>query len=177
MVGIFIINMSGMKKVIKLTESDLTKIVKRVIVESYEEFVHNMSEEGEFKDILSDDSVEPEYKDKIRKTLKQVRDLKDYESNGGDNLGLIITANNLLNKLKRIKKFLNHPINLNIYKDKYGNKYLQARSSYTSDGKLKQVNAYVGSLNDFPEGTKSLDAMKKGKILIRKKLEPIYNIL
>ena len=166
-----------MKKVIKLTESDLTKIVKRVIVESYEEFVHNMSEEGEFKDILSDDSVEPEYKDKIRKTLKQVRDLKDYESNGGDNLGLIITANNLLNKLKRIKKFLNHPINLNIYKDKYGNKYLQARSSYTSDGKLKQVNAYVGSLNDFPEGTKSLDAMKKGKILIRKKLEPIYNIL
>ena len=166
-----------MKKVIKLTESDLTKIVKRVIAESYEEFVHNMSEEGEFKDILSDDSVEPEYKDKIRKTLKQVRDLKDYESNGGDNLGLIITANNLLNKLKRIKKFLNHPINLNIYKDKYDNKYLQARSSYTSDGKLKQVNAYVGSLNDFPEGTKSLDAMKKGKILIRKKLEPIYNIL
>jgi hypothetical protein len=79
--------------------------------------------------------------------------------------------------LKRIRKFLNHPIHVNIYKDKYGNKYLQARSSYTSDGKLKQVNAYVGSLNDFPEGTKSLDAMKKGKILIRKKLEPIYNIL
>ena len=41
--------MSGMKKVIKLTESDLTKIVKRVIVESvesYEEFMHKMSEDG-----------------------------------------------------------------------------------------------------------------------------------
>ena len=169
-----------MKKVIKLTESDLTKIVKRVIVESvesYEEFMHKMSEDGEFKDVLSDDSVGPEYKEKIRKVLKQVRDLEHYESEGGDNLGLIITANNLFNKLKRIRKFLNHPIHVNIYKDKYGNKYLQARSSYTSDGKLKQVNAYVGSLNDFPEGTKSLDAMKKGKILIRKKLEPIYNIL
>jgi hypothetical protein len=54
---------------------------------------------------------------------------------------------------------------------------LQARSSYNSDGKLKQVNEYVGSLNDFPEGVKSLDAMKKGKILIRKKLESVYNIL
>jgi hypothetical protein len=169
-----------MKKVIKLNESDLTRIVKRVIVESmvsYEEFMHNMSEDGEFKDVLSDDSVEPEYKEKIRKVLKQVRDLEHYESNGEDNLGLIITANNLFNKLKRIKKFLNHPINLNIYKDKYGNKYLQARSSYTSDGKLKQVNGYVGSLNDFPEGVKSLDAMKKGKILIRRKLESVYNIL
>jgi hypothetical protein len=166
-----------MSKVVKLTESDLTKIVKRVIVESYEEFIHNMSEEGEFKDILSDDSVEPEYKDEIRKTLKELRSLNDSESGENDNLKIIMTSITLFNKLKRIKKFLNHPINLNISKDKYGNKYLQARSSYTSDGKLKQVSAYVGSLNDFPEGIKSLDAMKKGKILIRKKLESIYNIL
>lgn len=162
-----------MGKIIKLTESDLTKIVKRVIVESYEEFMHNISEEGEFKDILSDDSVEPEYKDEIRKTFKELRSLDNYESRKNDNLKIIMTSITLLNKLERIKKFLNHPINLNIY----GNKYLQARSSYTSDGKLKQVSAYVGSLNDFPEGIKSLDAMKKGKILIRKKLKSIYNIL
>ena len=70
-----------MGKIIKLTESDLTKIVKRVIVESvesYEEFMHKMSEDGEFKDVLSDDSVGPEYKEKIRKVLNQVRYLEHY---------------------------------------------------------------------------------------------------
>jgi hypothetical protein len=163
-----------MGKIIKLTESDLTRIVNQVIVESYEEFVHNMSEEGEFKDILSDDSVEPEYKDEIRKTLKQLRDLKDSE---GDNLNLMMTSINLFNKLKRIKKFLKHPIHINTYKDKYGNVYLQARAAYNSDGKVKYANTYVGTLNDFPEGINSSDAMKKGKTLTRKKLESIYNIL
>ena len=166
-----------MRKMIKLTESDLTKIVKRVIVESYEEFVHNMSEEGEFKDILSDDTVGPEYKEEIRKTLKQLRDLKDYESGENGNLNLLMTGVNLINKLKRIKKFLNHPIHVNTFKDRYGNVYLQARASYNSDGKLKHVSTYIGSLNDFPEGIKSLDAIKKGKSLTRKKLESIYNIL
>ena len=166
-----------MGKIITLTESDLTKIVNRVINESIEDFEHRISDTGEFKDILLDDSVDSEYKTEIKRILNRIRSLVGSDDNEMSNLDRVVTSYNLFNKLDRIKKFLNHPIHINKFKDKYGNVYLQARASYNSNGKVKVVNAYVGSIDDFPEGVNSTDAIKKGKTLIRKKLEPIYNIV
>ena len=152
---------------------------KRLVEESIEDFEKSISDEGEFKDILSDETIESEYKDEIKKLLKRVRDIV-YPSSEEKSMSAydgIMLYYNITDKLKNIKKFLNHPIHINQYKDKYGNVFLQARASYNSDGKVKYVNSYVGTLDDFPEGVKSSEAKKKGKILVRKKLEPIYNLI
>jgi hypothetical protein len=91
---------------------------------------------------------------------------------------LITMAHQLNNKLNAFEKLLHHPIHINRFLDKYGNKYIQARTSLTdkSSNKLKNFSAYVGSYNDYPEGINSEAAKIRGKELIRKKLEPYFNI-
>jgi hypothetical protein len=148
-------------------------------LKTIEDFKHSISDEGEYKDILSDITVGDEYKDKIKKALNRIRELvySSGDDDGISNIEKSYETINLVNRLKRIKKFLNYPIHINEYKDKYGNVYLQARTSIRDNSnKKKWVSSYVGALKDFPDGINSLDALIKGKALLRKKIESLYDI-
>lgn len=167
---------------ILLKESQYIKLLREYTedteLNSIEDFEHIISDDGEFKDILSDDMVQDEYKDKIRTTLNALREII-YSTNdsGVSNVEKTFKIINLINKLRRIKRFLNVPIYINLYRNQTSqNEYLQARASQKKDGKKKWINVYVGSVNEFPEGIKSIEAKKKGTTLLRKKLEPIFKI-
>ncbi len=77
-----------------------------------------------------------------------------------------------LHLLECYHNLLKHPIHINIFKDRYGNQYLQARTTIKvkSTGKNISVNTYVGSVNEFPNGINDSKAIEKGKILLRNKL-------
>jgi hypothetical protein len=79
--------------------------------------------------------------------------------------------------LEKYIKWMEHHIYLNEFKDKYGNKYLQGRTSIKdSDGKTQWISAYVGAINDYPKGVEDPEALKKAKPLIRAKLKKYYGI-
>jgi limonene-1,2-epoxide hydrolase len=165
---------------ILLNESQYIRIMKEYTDDekliSIEDFKHSISDEGEFKDMLSDDMVEDEYKDKIRTILFELRDIMYSSNNSGmSDVEKVLKAVNLINKLRRIKRFLSQKVYINKFTTN-GNEYLQARTSRQVDGKTKWIGAYVGPSKDFPEGIQSREALKLGKTLIRKKLEPLYNI-
>ena len=75
-------------------------------------------------------------------------------------------------------RFLKHPVHINEFKDKYGNKFIQARTSLMdkSTKKLKNISAYVGSYTDYPKGIQSPEAILKGRMLARKKLEAFFQL-
>jgi hypothetical protein len=82
-----------------------------------------------------------------------------------------------LEKLQAYLSWLEHPIYLNEFKDKYGNVYLQGRTSIKDDdGKTKWISAYVGALSDYPKGVNDPNALRKAKPLIRKKLKKFYGL-
>jgi len=83
-----------------------------------------------------------------------------------------------LQQLKQITEYLEHPIYMNEFKDKYGNAYLQARTYVLNeDGKKKWKNSYIGTLKEFPEGIEDKKAIEKGRLLLREKLKSHYKIL
>jgi len=75
-----------------------------------------------------------------------------------------------LHQLDIVAAFLKHPIHLNTYKDKYGNTYIQARTTKEIGGKLKWFNGYVGSLVDYPKGVDDKNAIAKGHAIVRRKM-------
>jgi hypothetical protein len=89
-----------------------------------------------------------------------------------------ITA--VLSNLESLENYINwieHPIYLNEFKDKKGNRYLQGRTSIKGmDGKTKWISAYVGSLNEYPKGVTDPEAFRKAKPIIRKKLKKYYGL-
>ena len=94
-----------------------------------------------------------------------------------DKFRLVIKVLSKLTKLENYLKWIEHPIHINEFKDKYGNTYLQARTSIKDQvGKTKWVNAYIGTLKDFPNGINDTEASIKGKILIRKKLKKYFDL-
>ena len=83
----------------------------------------------------------------------------------------------LIEKLVDYSKILNQKIYLSSYSDKYGNSFLQARTSLKDAfGKTKWVSAYLGSIQNFDKGDKDPIALKKGKELIREKLRAFYKL-
>jgi hypothetical protein len=42
--------------------------------------------------------------------------------------------------------------------------------------KLKNISAYVGSYTDYPKGIQSPEAILKGRMLARKKLEAFFQL-
>ncbi len=82
-----------------------------------------------------------------------------------------------LQTLDEYKRWIEHPIYLNEFKDKYGNKYIQARTSIKDeDGKTKWISAYIGSLTDYPQGINDPKAYDKAKPLIRSKLKKYFKL-
>ena len=80
-------------------------------------------------------------------------------------------------KLIDYSKILNQKVYLSSYSDKYGNSFLQARTSLKDAfGKTKWISAYLGSIQNFDKGDKDPIALKKGKELIREKLRAFYKL-
>lgn len=75
-----------------------------------------------------------------------------------------------LDNLEMYDNILKHPIYINLFRDKNGNQYLQARASIKVNSKVVWVNAYVGKLSEFHKGVNDPNAISKGKKLVRKKL-------
>jgi hypothetical protein len=93
-------------------------------------------------------------------------------------LNLVIKSNHIITILEEYMRFLKHPVHINEFKDKYGNKFIQARTSLMdkSTKKLKNISAYVGSYTDYPKGIQSPEAILKGRMLARKKLEAFFQL-
>lgn len=82
-----------------------------------------------------------------------------------------------LTYLENYTKLLAQPIRINQFKDKNNNIFLQARTTIKDkSGKTKWVNAYVGTLKDYPKGVNDEEAVKKGQILIRQKIKGHFGI-
>ena len=79
-----------------------------------------------------------------------------------------------LDNLEMYDNLLKHPIYINLFRDKNGNQYLQARSSIKFNNKVIWVNAYVGKLSEYAKGVDDPNALIKGKMLVRKKLFEKY---
>ena len=83
-----------------------------------------------------------------------------------------------ISSLEHYLRWMEHPIHINEFKDKYGHVYLQSRTSVKDEsGKTKWISAYVGSLKEYPKGVEDPQALKKGKSLIRKKIKKYFGIL
>ena len=89
-------------------------------------------------------------------------------------------AINLVNHLTYLEnyiKLLAQPIRINQFKDKNNNIFLQARTTIKdTSGKTKWVNAYVGTLKDYPKGVNDVEAINKGQILIRQKIKGHFGL-
>ena len=84
---------------------------------------------------------------------------------------------NHLTYLENYTKLLAQPIRINKFKDKNNNIFLQARTTIKDNlGKTKWVNAYVGTLKDYPKGVNDTEAIKKGQILIRQKIKGHFGL-
>jgi hypothetical protein len=85
----------------------------------------------------------------------------------------------LVSKIKDLKSYsdlLRHPVYVNSYSDRYGNTFLQARTSIRDpSGKIRWLNAYLGTIDSFEKGKNDPFALSKGKTLLRKKLTILRN--
>ena len=136
------------------------------LVPESEEYIAVKKLVDNVKSLLLDD-------DKLALSEEQ---LKNYKERSRYSIFLEATIN-MISIMKYIK-WMEHPIHINEYKDKYGNVYLQARTSIKDkSNKKKWVNAYVGSLKEYPKGVLDAYAIKKGKGLIRQKLKKYFEII
>jgi predicted regulator of amino acid metabolism with ACT domain len=122
------------------------------------------------------DSLDPELeKEEIETINKKLSTIKEIISQDRKILYAVIDVLNELEYLKKFKELMEQPVYLNKFNDKYGNTFLQARTSIRdSSGKTKWINGYLGSINKFEKGVNDPSALELGKILIRKKLKKYY---
>lgn len=107
-----------------------------------------------------------------KKKEDEKKEEKEYES-----FRAIHRLSCQVEKLIDYSKILNQKVYLSSYSDKYGNSFLQARTSLKDAfGKTKWVSAYLGSIQNFEKGDKDPIALKKGKELIREKLRAFYKL-
>lgn len=82
--------------------------------------------------------------------------------------------------LKKVERLINfgrmfhQPIHLNIFSDKYGNEFIQARSSVLTDDGRVLANAYVGSPNVYKGRENDEEAMMRGRKAIYKKIRKYF---
>lgn len=80
--------------------------------------------------------------------------------------------------LENYDKFLHHPVHINEFTKKSGTLFLQARTNIkdSQNNTTKRFCLYVGNNNEFPKGSNSIEAYHKGRNLVRKALEPFFNL-
>jgi len=79
-----------------------------------------------------------------------------------------------LEQIDNFLEILNHKFKINLFTDKYGNKYLQARTRIKVGHEMVWVNAYLGTLAEYPKGISDPLALEKGGILLRKKMLKLF---
>jgi hypothetical protein len=86
----------------------------------------------------------------------------------------------VIDTLKKVERLINfgrmlyQAIHLNIYTDKYGNEFIQARSSILTDDGRIMVNAYIGSPNVYKGGVNDEEANMRGRKAIYKKIRKYF---
>ena len=83
----------------------------------------------------------------------------------------------VLKKVERLIDFgrmFHQPIHLNIFSDKYGNEFIQARSSVLTDDGRVLANAYVGSPNVYKGRENDEEAMMRGRKALLKKMRKYF---
>jgi hypothetical protein len=122
------------------------------------------------------DSLDPELeKEEIETINKKLDTIKEIIHPNREILHTVIKVLNELEYLNKFKQLMEHPVHVNKFSDRYGNTFLQARTSIRdSSGKIKWINAYLGSINRFEKGVNDPVALELGKTLIRKKLKQYY---
>ena len=122
----------------------------------------------EFDDL--DPNLEKEEIEKINERFDSIKKIINKEI-----FQAVIKVQTDLEYLKRFREIMDGPFYLNTISDKYGNQYIQARTTIKDGkGKTNWLNAYVGSMKKFPKGENDPEALALGKILIRKKLIKHY---
>jgi hypothetical protein len=71
-------------------------------------------------------------------------------------------------------RMLNQPIHLNIYTDKNGNEFIQARSSILTDDGRIMANAYIGSPKVYKGGINDEEANMRGRKALYKKIRKYF---
>jgi len=130
--------------------------------------------QGKLPPILTQEGLDET--DKIK--IKTLYNLIKRRLNTKQDKQLVSEILDTLQQLKQLTEYLEHPIYMNEFKDKYGNSYLQARTYITDEqGKKKWKNSYIGTIKEFPYGIEDKKAIEKGRSLLREKLKSHYNIL
>jgi len=118
--------------------------------------------------------------------LQEIKLIEDVDAQLTELANLVESKENIqqairlitrLHTLDNYYKLLSHPVHINEFKDKNNNIFLQARTTIKDNlGRTKWVNAYVGTLKDYPKGVNDAEAIKKGQILIRQKIKGHFGI-
>ena len=141
---------------------DITNLLTKVYTGTLPPVFKNLDIKAEINDLQT-----------VENLISEFPKLMDNDKN----FKLVFRVLSYLEKLDSYLKWMEHPIYLNEFKDKYGNIYIQGRTSIKGqDGKTKWISAYIGGINDYPKGIKDSDALNKAKPLIRKKLKKYYDI-
>lgn len=86
----------------------------------------------------------------IKDISEQIHYDLNNESDFENRYEFITSITENIDEIIKYSRLLHYPIHVNKYQDKNGNIFLQARSSVNIDGTKKWVNAYIGSIKDFP---------------------------
>ena len=140
----------------------------------YSNFLYFLHTGAAISDFNSLDSIEEkEQVEDISTHLLELFKLVEKK----DDFKRAVSLVNHLTYLENYTKLLAQPIRINKFKDKNNNIFLQARTTIKDNlGKTKWVNAYVGTLKDYPKGVNDTEAIKKGQILIRQKIKGHFGL-
>ena len=123
------------------------------------------------------EKISMELHDFLKKKKEDKKEDEKKEEKDYDSYRAIYRLSCQVEKLIDYSKILNQKVYLSSYSDKYGNSFLQARTSLKDAfGKTKWISAYLGSIQNFDKGDKDPIALKKGKELIREKLRAFYKL-
>jgi GT2 family glycosyltransferase len=86
----------------------------------------------------------------------------------------IIVAPNFVERLINFGRMLYQAIHLNIYTDKNGNEFIQARSSILTDDGRIMANAYIGSPKVYKGGINDEEANMRGRKALYKKIRKYF---
>ena len=92
------------------------------------------------------------------------------ETPGGIPRDKLMYVVNKTDRLIKFGKMINYPIHLNIFKNKNGTEFIQARSSIVTDEGRIMVNAYIGSTDVYKGGVDDEEANMRGRKALYKKM-------
>lgn len=122
------------------------------------------------------DDLDPEFeKEEINAIKEKLESIMESLDVSKEAFQMIFKVVFEIDYLSKISSMIAHPVHMNVFNDKYGNKFIQARTSLRDKyGKLVSINAYVGSVKKFEKGENDPRAISLGKALVRKKMRKYF---